>query len=336
MKLPMLAKDSPASIVFGIASIVGLIFTLIYTSISLYKNDYSVDHVAVILTLAVVNALLGFFLYIQSSNHYSLVADKHESTLDGFKYRQLIKEYRATIADLNSINAEISFIFHNINDQLRDNTYNLMQLHDSLLFDKTKNAEESDVVDVLRITKSFNLYVVDNIKDLFDKLTNSNTSVCIKFLNGFVDDNDPLISTLMRDTRSYRIRKSSEAVFSKNFLWHENSAFKDILSINNSAKYFASDDLANEKGYVNCNANWEDQYNSTIVCPIRYGAVDSGVNGLDMGVIGFICVDNFEGKLDQAVCIDALAAIADSLYLYFIFNNKIFDLVESRSISANP
>ena len=332
MKLPFMRNDSPASIIFGLASVVGLIFTVVYTIVSLYNNEFGVGPNSVIITLAVVNSILGSILYIQSTNHYTLITDKSESTIKGIKYQQSIKDLEAELDNKDEINNEIAFIFHNIHDQLRDKMHALVELYESLLLDGSKVAEYSEVMDVLRITKSYNLYVVNNTKDLFDKLTGSNTSVCIKLINGFADENDPIIATLIRDTRSYRYRRSNESLATLDFLWHENTAFKTILSNSYPNSYYASNDLAKESGYVNINQNWQRFYKSTLVCPIRLGISDECNNNLDESVIGFICVDNMEGGLDESACIDALSSIADSLYLYFTYNEKILNLVQKRNI----
>lgn len=335
MKIPFLSNDSPASIFFGMSSVVGLIFTVVYTVVSIYKNEFGVGANSVIITLAVVNSILGFALFLQSTNHYSLISDNSGLNLKRVKCQQKINELEFKLKNEKSINNEIAFIFHNIHDQLRDNTHSLIKLYEELLIDTTKNANYAEIIDILRITKLYNLYVANNIKDLFDKLTGSNCSVAIKMINGFVDDNDPIISTLIRDTRSYRLRRANDSLDNTGFLWHENTAFRNIMKCNNPAKYYASDELSNEKGYVNINSNWNKFYNATLVYPIRLGFRQDYQAQLDKSIIGFICVDNVDGNLNNNACIDALAAIAESLYLYFTFNKKILDVIEGRNAQLN-
>lgn len=325
MKLSMFKNDSPSSIFYGMSSVIGLVFTAIYTGVSVFHNDFNLSTLAIIITLAVINSLLAFILFQQSVNYYGLVKDKSSSDIVSINKEQNIKNLKYKLLSESKKMDEVSFVIHNIQDQLRNVMSKLVATYETLLTEKEK-VTQSDILDILRITKSYHLYVVDNIKNMFDSLTGSRCSVCIKIVDGFVDDNDAIISTLIRDTSSYRVRNSNDSLSNKAFLWHENTAFKDILSETNPQKYYASDDLSKENSYVNINSNWKSFYNATLVIPIRLGFHENYGCEVDNSVLGFICIDNMGGKLNNNIAINLLASIADSLYLYFTYLEDIMDL----------
>ena len=335
MKLTLFRNDSPTSIFFGMSSVVGLLFTVVYTSISLYNQDFNISYFSIIITLALVNSLLAFVLFTQSANHYSMLRDKSDLDINALNDVQKIKILEKQLSKELLLKSEIAFIMHNIHDQLRDRMSELIYLNEALLKDKNRVASNSEILDNLRISKSFNMYIVNNIKDLFDKLTNDNCSVSLKMINGWVDDNDPIISTLIRDSRSYRERYSNDSLSNDPFLWHENTAFKNILSRARSDKFYVSDNLKDESGYVNINSNWKKYYNATLVIPIRLSLGDDSDSELDESIIGFICVDNFCGRLDNSATKDLLASICDSLYLYFTYNMDFMELVKDRNEEHN-
>ena len=316
--------DSPSSILFGMSSLVGLVFTTVYTTVSLYSSqDLNLGAITVIVTLAIVNAILSFLLYIQSKGYYYFVNKNSNSDIQIVKFERAIsdleKKHRVEKEKIN----EIGYIYHNILDQVRNKMALTLELYEEILF--TGEAPKAEkAVDMIRINKSLGIYIVNNIKDLFDILTRDNCSVAIKLLEGVENKDDKQVSTFIRDTRSYRDRNGRSL---KEFLWYENSAFRCILTGEGSTSYFACDDLAGETGYINTNQFWQGYYNATLVAPIRLGNVKSYETKLDDSIIGFICIDNFKGNLNNRTSIELISGLVDSLYLYFYYHDKLISLI---------
>jgi len=181
-----------------------------------------------------------------------------------------------------------------------------------------------------RITKQFNIFLVNNVKDIFDLLTNDDCSVCIKIV-GVNNKEEVTISTLMRDTKSFRKRRSNDGLFNEPFLWYENTAFKNILSNDIADTYFVCDDLSAEQSYVNLNSNWKKSYNATLVAPFRIDVSDSFYEeGACSNITGFLCIDNHKGNFNNEPSIETVASIVDSLYQYFNVSGDLTLLATDR------
>jgi len=335
MKGKLFRSESPAGMIFGIASVLGLVFTIIYTLASIYKGSFDLSAISIIVSLGIVNSLLAVICIILTRDSYSLLGDKSNSDLSLFTTKNKINELTTKLETKNEILKGVAFHMHNILDQLRDRIAELTSFCDALLLDKDYIPEEADIIDVLRITKQFNIYLVNNVKDIFDYLTQDNCSVCIKIID-ISEDDEFIVSTLMRDTRSFRERKANDGLYNEPFPWYENTAFKKILGNNVPDSFYVSDDLKNEQSYVNINCNWKNFYNATLVAPIRLNLSDlNHEEDMDANVIGFLCIDNFKGGFTSKASIEIMASIADSLYQYFNTTAKLLDQATLRIQESN-
>jgi hypothetical protein len=157
------------------------------------------------------------------------------------------------------------------------------------------------------ILPRFYVEAITNVKEVFDIITNDSCSVCFKII-----DRDNFISTVLRDPVSGRSREAADnSPDLARFDYRRNTAFLKILNKEDTATYFACDDLidlAASGGYINGNPNWQKLYNATLVAPLRY-FYDK--QNRESSVLGFICVDNFAGGLENEAAKDLLAWFAD-------------------------
>lgn len=82
--------------------------------------------------------------------------------------------------------------------------------------------------------------------------------------------------------------------------------------------YFASDNLLYEKEYRNGNNQWGKYYNSCLVVPISIFIEEKTRN-----IIGFLCVDNKEGNLNNSSNIEFMFAVGDLFYSFFCEIHRI-------------
>lgn len=157
------------------------------------------------------------------------------------------------------------------------------------------------------ILPRFYVETITNVKEIFDVITNDSCSVCFKII-----DRDNYLSTVLRDPVSGRAREAADnSPDLARYDYRRNTAFLKILDKEDPATYFASDDLKelHRAGrYKNDNADWQKLYNATLVAPLRF-FYDK--KNRESSVLGFICVDNFAGGLDNAAAKDLLAWFAD-------------------------
>jgi hypothetical protein len=321
--------------IFGLSSLIGLIITAIVTLFAIIEGEYGTQHSLVILSLAFINLALAIVCIhlLKRSDILSKKNSSLEPTLVGLNNQlsQLKKEYQK-----NKYNfGEIADITHSIQDQLRDRIYELYEEHSAIV--AGENILPMEKIDYGRTNELFYLFLIDNIKRIFDLLTEDKCSVCIKILEENVYEldnsickNDIMLRTFMRDSGSYIERKSSDNSFQE-YPYYENTAFKTILSPDNNESYYVSDSLSEETTYVNINNNWNKYYNATLVCPIRIELLDDEeALNTEYSVLGFICIDNRKGGFANRIAIQTLAGISDSLYNHFLLFNELQNVIYEK------
>ncbi len=317
--------------IFGLSSLIGLIITLVVTGVSILggEDTLGIGALGIICALAATNVFLSVILASQSKKISALDLINIKRYLSGLRDKRRIKESR-------EIAHAISKAAHDINDQMRDRIVEIFNINSELssssgegLFHQ-RSYIDGMLKSVRRKNELFHLFVVNNVRDVFNVISKDECSVCIKILALDDIDNkgssqDILVRTYMRDTNSYRSRKrSDDKIFE--YSYYENTAFKEILSADNDSSYYVSDDLLSENTYVNLNVNWKKSYNATLVAPIRYAL---GQPATDYAVLGFVCIDNKKGGLSDGYCIDFLASVSDLLYSHFVLLNGLFDEFEN-------
>lgn len=319
------AKDIFFSIVellSALASIGGFIFIFIK-----YKNaqtEYTSLLIIVILVLVAFTVFLVLRMYklaIQTKQHDEL--KNKISDLDNDLYRS------------NELTNDMIHAIHNI---IHESRSRMQIIYDDIInenFDQTIERQES--------FKKYLMYVLSNIKEIYDNITCQTCAISIKILELESCQNEPsssgskgdscynkfMISTLYRDSVSFRHRnKYSEE--NNRFEVSSNTAFDIILSPNNNVSYYYSNDLQGEHSYINSNRHWKKLYNATLVVPIRTPIFSNGKYTGGYDVIGFITVDNFLGGFNDTLAYNALATIADNIYHVFILQSDFMELANTN------
>jgi hypothetical protein len=118
-----------------------------------------------------------------------------------------------------------------------------------------------------------------NIIDLYDRAFN-------KQLKRKLKRNQQWIITVYRDPETYEKYREKREVGNRIYDVQRNTAFIHIFQ--DREQVFANDDLrALGDAYKNENERWSEQYNATIVAPIRYSVPEKG----KYRCFGFIAID---------------------------------------------
>jgi hypothetical protein len=284
---------------FGYSSVIGLVITAVtgfyaaYRSYITAKSGAQTGELAVvIIILAIVCAVFAFVSIRAITRHDRLWREQDQIIFDAQRTAQ----------------AKLSKIFHNFAHEYR---CLINEIHTDLTqkdYSAIGNREQS--------LKMFLLYMLSNIKEAFDIITDDECAACIKMI-----DNQE-ITTFMRDPVSYRSRDGAPSKYP----YYENTAFKNILSNRRPDLYFLSNNLPSEKTYVNGNPHCNRDYLATLVVPIRLVLNKQG----ESQIIGFICVDNFKGNFTEKLSVDTLAVFADLSFPLF----ASFNLLKVRAAEA--
>lgn len=291
--------------IFGLSSLLALVITIVNI---FYNYGHESQDIASIMTLTVANISLIIIIVYLVRKYYVLAIKQLSLQPD---IDSLTSKLELATKDLDNT-AETSDILHSINDQLRNRMFELLTVD---------IVQARDISGYQRKNEMFYLFLLDNIKNIFDILTKDNCSVSLKIIDQN-DQNDIIVRTFMRDSSSYRERKNSDKTM-YSYPYYENSAFKDILSDNNNISYYVSDNLSNETTYINVNQNWKEYYNATLVCPIRVEVNVSEDGDLEYSIPGFLCIDNMNGNLNNARCINLLASLADILFIHWYIYDSV-------------
>lgn len=156
--------------------------------------------------------------------------------------------------------------------------------------------------------------IVNKTRDLFSRYTELDCAISIKLLRYPKTEDEktaPYVFTFFRDSRSTLARRDADETLPA-FPYLENSAFVNIIHDPTLNGYFYCNDLIDLEArgkYKNSHNGWKQFYDATAAAAIR--DPDSRA---DRRVLGFICVDNFGGNFDDAVCAQMLGSVADELY----------------------
>lgn len=308
--------------IFGLSSLVGLVFSVGFT-IFLVANDSAEPHfVALTLCLAIVNlalAIVAVVLFLRVNN-LTTESARLAPVLEAKDME--IGNLGQQISKLKNDFGEVSDIIHSIQDQLRDRMFELTDAYAAVESGVLPTSDE--IIDIERTNELFYLFLLNNMKSMLDKLTGGNCAVCIKILSPGIEGNRSaiLVRTLMRDSMSYRERRGSDkAVYE--YPYFNNTAFRVIMS-DSPVSYYVCDDLMSSHSYDNANEAWRDYYNATLVCPIRMELIgEKEADRNEYAVLGFLCADNMHGNFDNQVCVQLMASIADGLFNHFLMFTKV-------------
>lgn len=304
-------------LIAAFASIFGFIFIFIHF------KDVKTQYTS--LLIIVILVLVAFTVF--------LVLRMYKLAIQTKQYDELQNHIRDLEAQLYQSNELTKNIMHAIHNIVHESRSRMQIIYDDIInenYDQTLERQES--------FKKFLMYIVTNIKEIYDNITNQNCAITIKILefesckDDSTDQNKKskpyhkfFVSTIYRDCISFRHRKKY-ADDNGHFELSSNTAFDIIMSPHNNISYYCSNDLQNEHSYVNSNRHWKKLYNATLVVPIRTPNFDKGIYNGEYDVIGFITVDNLLGGFDDELSYNTLATIADNLYYVFILQADYMEL----------
>lgn len=277
-------------LLFGYASVVGTIVTVIYTVYSGFIVAGNVEISATIIALC----LLNFFLVISAIS----------LTRRYFRLETQVRPDKLRISQLEQSQVVISKVIYNINHQARN-----------LILKINKDLIDSDFSERHTRNLSFQKYLVflmDNIKEIFDVLTDDQCSVCIKIIVPGEYPELTTVKTHYRDSISFRERKLIDSSM-QSFPYYENTAFKQIIQDPYKNPCFICNDLKKESGYLNMNKNWYKYYNASMVVPISLTLSKEE----ERMILGFICIDNMKGGFEEKIGRNIISAIADLNFLVY-------------------
>ena len=209
-------------------------------------------------------------------------------------------------------------------EKVRD-LHNQIALQHSQVY--TKNLEE--IVPIMAD-------LCTDISEAFESIKGVKISVCIKYINGDIDN--PYVKTLCRDTHSRRRRYQNPSA-ECDYVW-QNSDFAHILRAFNkkcelSELYYLANDLPNQHQYTNTHLSasdhqsvflqrfrrrkqWPLPYKSTIVVPF--------ISSDNKQVDGFLCIDSpfykvFNKSRDVAI-LQQIALFMREL-MYYVCSNHL-------------
>lgn len=297
------------------------IFSNVITIAAFYFSVYSNSDIKpsyAIITLTSINVMMCAFLYFSMKESNKIYLENKETVrlnsennieidrLNG-SILSLSREHEVKIFGMKRVQENITMTIHNFLHQYR---YIMNKI---LEHEKNTSADRYEILHGSFM--SFIDFTLTNIKACLTNISGDECSVCIKIIS----DNRS-IQVLRRDNVSYRIRSNFDNRH-PSFPIISNSAFSKIADGHDSATYFACDNLAGNGGYVNTHDGWQSLYNATVVVPIQK-IIRQGPGG-EYDIVGFLCVDNLNGNLDNPTCRDFLSAIGDSLYNLFFALSEI-------------
>jgi len=166
----------------------------------------------------------------------------------------------------------------------------------------------------------------NNLKTIFDKITNSNCSVSIKVPVGHekVIENT-VLRNLTRDN-SHKTRDTEEYSKIKHTI-NGNTAFNNTFNkviTNNSQKFYINNSVNKTEEYLNtskeCYKNGILPYNSELVHSI---SPQKTKDALNFDCHGFLCVDSdVEDAFDKKYCTSIVEGVCDGIYDLILELNK--------------
>lgn len=303
--------------IIGYSSLAGFVITFVYTCFAIYNQQWEVEFVTVVITLAVVNFLL-VLTAIYSIRRYDKLLQEHSRSDSVIKKldRRIQKLSEDVVAEIAK-EGIIATVFHNFCHEYRKVVSEIksdLTIDDYSLFNDRKGSFEK-----------FIHYMVTNIKQVFDVLTNDSCAVSIKIL-----DKELIVRTYVRDHISYRERSEIDRHLPK-YNCQQNTAFKNILDPYCHDSYYLCNDLKQERErgyYDNANPNWPKYYNACLVVPVRL--ITKYDHEEESNVVGFICVDNHKGGFDKNTGLNVLASFGDLCFHLFDLFNELANNAENR------
>lgn len=300
-------KDS-LDLVFGACSLIGLFLTIALAYTSTASQTSLGASIGAIIALAAVNVFMIVTMLFGYRRQSTIAHENMSLAVQASSLREAAQRSEDNLFETSSW-------FADVHEVARDRSNELI----SAIHSKAEISNE-EIVELQRTNEMYFLFLIDKVRTLYSELVRHPCAVTLYLVEADSDQNR--ILTFMRDTRSYNSRKHLDA--NSNGLRHwQHSAFRAILE--GDQGFFASNDLANLKAYVDPNQRWHSMYNSLLATPIRMelAAVSGGDGRVEYAVIGIVIVDSLEGHLDTPLCRNLSRAICALLYNHFTLLNQL-------------
>lgn len=175
-------------------------------------------------------------------------------------------------------------------------------LHKDIFIDKADLDKSKEIA--LREISSAITTLLDSLCVLMRDMTGKRCAACVKLMTWpdaeKLDLNNVTVETFLRDRMSRGIRSKRENTYGLN----DNSANSTIIP-SNGEEYYLSNDLR-DRHYRTQSKDFLKYYDATVVVGIP--ELMSGTN--QVKIQGLLCVDNFGGNFDEAVCPGYMEEIA--------------------------
>lgn len=169
-----------------------------------------------------------------------------------------------------------------------------------------------DKIKMYKRARHYISLLLSHTQEIFSIYTKSHCAVCIKLLTDYVglenEERNANLYTLVRDDHPDNARRKKADEILRSYPFSKNYAF--IKAINEG--YFHCNDLKKleEKGiYFNERTDWYEYYNATAVYVISAPKTTPNES-----FIGFLCVDNRNGRFDDGFCKSLLGILSFLVY----------------------
>jgi len=268
--------------------------------------------------------------------------------------------------------AVISIYYHSLDRRYRKNINRLLETRAELRQERVKSSQiEDDLMSVfgdmaqrvedisshrtgvsnficdLLMKKEFNKtelvnridqyidFCLSQTAELFGRFTDSKTASCVKLITKKNDDGDLLVETYMRNQISRLQRQGTDVdEFLGVFPYKKNTGFSKIIDEDNSRGFWYSNNLIelHEEGeYDNINPRWKEFYSAAAISAIRNPQSSSKDD-----IIGFLCIDNKDGRFDDRITRPSLAAISNTLYYVLSMRDFIMENLPAKPDDEEP
>lgn len=228
--------------------------------------------------------------------------------------------------EYDEIIASISNVMHNLLHRVRDTIYYMENAYNNRQFSSVNDFEEFVTAQILQL--------MDALSQELECLTKCKVRTCIKSIDYAPKSEEDIIRGKLVTFARSGLKNIDEMMqeHREPISIEDNTDFLMIVSSQKNRKqrpYFFETNLveydrklrANGEKYLNSNNGWENDYITTIVCPIRLKRKESQENQtLVYDLLGFLCADSLDDtaftKETGKFCLDLLKGMADILYVY--------------------
>jgi len=159
----------------------------------------------------------------------------------------------------------------------------------------------------------------NGLKEIFDKITNSDTSVSIKVPTQSHVDERTVLKNLCRDSEHYKGRNTTEYNNASHTIIGNTCFSKTLNNVlkGSDNRYYINNDIENTKDYENTSKGC---FNQTTKLPYKSEIVHAIVplynsNNSNMVCHGFLCIDsNKINAFDEKYAIAIIEGVADGIY----------------------